>query len=153
MRSYGRKCLGRITAIYNLLDGYAQAMKSSIILVHHTSKGNQANKSVTDLGSGAGAQSRSPDTHLTLRQHQEDGVVSVFCCVRSFPPVESFCLRRVSSPGEPLAFCADCHEWTPMQWLPIKERGKRAEQWFQCEYCHERNLTLRYLSAKEAVPL
>ena len=69
-------------------------MKAAIVLVHHTSKGNQANKSVTDVGSGAGAQSRSPDTHLTLRQHSVENVVSVFCRVRSFPPVEPFCLRR-----------------------------------------------------------
>lgn len=85
---------GQITAIYNLLDGYARQMKSAIILVHHTSKGNQANKSVTDLGSGAGAQSRSPDTHLTLRTNEEEGVASVYCCVRSFPPVAPFCLRK-----------------------------------------------------------
>ena len=85
---------GQITAIYNLLDKYAQEMKAAIVLVHHTSKGNQANKSVTDVGSGAGAQSRSPDTHLTLRQHSVENVVSVFCRVRSFPPVEPFCLRR-----------------------------------------------------------
>lgn len=85
---------GQITAVYNLLDGYAQQMKAAIILVHHTSKGNQANKSITDVGSGAGAQSRSPDAHLTLRPHKEPGVVSVFCCVRSFPPVEPFCLRK-----------------------------------------------------------
>lgn len=57
---------GQITAIYNLLDGYAQTSKAAFVLVHHTSKGGQANKSVTDVGSGAGAQSRSPDAHLTL---------------------------------------------------------------------------------------
>lgn len=85
---------GQITAIYNLLDSYAHNMKAAFILVHHTSKGNQANKSVTDLGSGAGAQSRAPDTHLTLRRHQDDNVVSVYCCVRSFPPVDPFCLRK-----------------------------------------------------------
>lgn len=85
---------GQITDIYNLLDSYARTMGCAIVLVHHTSKGNQANKSITDVGSGAGAQSRSPDTHLTLRQHNIEGVVSVFCCVRSFPPVEPFCLRR-----------------------------------------------------------
>lgn len=85
---------GQITDIYNLLDSYARTMGGAIVLVHHTSKGNQANKSITDVGSGAGAQSRSPDTHLTLRQHNVEGVVSVFCCVRSFPPVEPFCLRR-----------------------------------------------------------
>ena len=85
---------GQITSVYNMLDRYAQEMNAAIILVHHTSKGNQANKSVTDVGSGAGAQSRSPDTHLTLRQHSTEGVVSVYCCVRSFPPVAPFCLRR-----------------------------------------------------------
>jgi len=37
-----------------------------------------------------------------------------------------------------------------MQWLPIAERGKTAETWFQCEYCGGRDLTLRYLSAYEA---
>lgn len=59
--------------------------------------------------------------------------------------------RRQPGRDEPLAFCADCHEWTPMQWLPTPERGKSAEQWFQCEYCGGRDLTLRYLSMAEAV--
>lgn len=85
---------GQITDIYNLLDNYALTTGAAIVLVHHTSKGNQSNKSVTDIGSGAGAQSRSPDTHLTLRPHNAEGVVSAFCCVRSFSPVEPFCLRR-----------------------------------------------------------
>lgn len=85
---------GQITDIYNTLDGYAQNIGAAIVLVHHTSKGNQANKSVTDVGSGAGAQSRAPDTHMALRQHREPGVVSVACCVRSFPPLAKFCIRR-----------------------------------------------------------
>ena len=89
---------GQITSIYNLLDNYALATGAAIVLVHHTSKGNQSNKSVTDIGSGAGAQSRSP-----------------------------------------------------MLWLPKSERGKRAEQWFQCEYCGGCDLTLRYLSPKDAM--
>jgi len=38
-----------------------------------------------------------------------------------------------------------------MQWLPVKERGKKAETWFECEYCDGRHLTLKYLSAGEAV--
>jgi hypothetical protein len=54
--------------------------------------------------------------------------------------------RRQPGKDEPLAFCADCQEWTPMQWLPKAERGKKVEQWFLCEYCHGRKLTLRYLS-------
>ena len=85
---------GQITDVYSHLDRLARSTGAAVVLVHHTSKGNQANKSVTDVGSGAGAQSRAPDTHLTLRPHKEKGVVSVNCCVRSFPPVEPFCLRR-----------------------------------------------------------
>ena len=59
--------------------------------------------------------------------------------------------RRVPDPGEPLAYCADCHDWTPMQWLPKAERGKKPEQWFQCEYCGGRKLTLRHVSMPEAM--
>jgi len=38
-----------------------------------------------------------------------------------------------------------------MYWRPEAERGKRAEQWFQCEYCGGRDLTLRYLSLNNAI--
>ena len=38
-----------------------------------------------------------------------------------------------------------------MRWRPKSERGKRAEQWFQCEYCGGRDLTLRYLSPNDAM--
>ena len=85
---------GQITGIYNLIERIAREQKAAIVLVHHTSKGNQANKSVTDVGSGAGAQSRAPDTHLALRPHREKGVVSVSCCVRSFRSVDPFCIKR-----------------------------------------------------------
>ena len=85
---------GQITRIYNQLDTFAQKSGAAVIIVHHTSKGNQSSKGITDVGSGAGAQSRAPDTHLVLRAHQEKNAVVVGCCVRSFPPVESFCLRK-----------------------------------------------------------
>ena len=85
---------GQITGIYNDLDVFAQKSGAAVILVHHTSKGNQANKGVTDIGAGAGAQSRAPDTHLVLRPHQESGAVVVGCCVRSFPQIPAFCLRK-----------------------------------------------------------
>ena len=69
----------------------------------------------------------------------------------SSPIVLKIRSRRRPSPGEPLAFCARCQELTPMQWLPFNERGKRAKNWFQCEYCGNRDLTLRYLTAEEAI--
>ena len=59
--------------------------------------------------------------------------------------------HRIPAKDEPLAYCADCHDWTPMRWLPKAERGKKPEQWFQCEYCGGRKLTLRHIPMREAM--
>ncbi|MGC9420900.1 MAG: hypothetical protein ACP5EN_18200, partial [Rhodovulum sp.] len=53
----------------------------------HTSKGNQSGKAVTDVGAGAGSQSRAADTHLVLRPHEEDDIVVLESAVRSWPPM------------------------------------------------------------------
>ena len=82
-----------IAGIYNAIDAYADHLRSSFVLIHHASKGNQSEKSVTDVGSGAGSQSRAADTHLILRQHHEEGVFVLDAAVRSFPPVRPRCLR------------------------------------------------------------
>jgi RecA-family ATPase len=76
-----------------LIDQYADQLGCSFVLVHHASKGNQSGKSVTDVGAGAGSQSRATDTHLVLRQHQEPGCVVVDAAVRSWPPLDPCCLR------------------------------------------------------------
>ena len=44
--------------IYNQIDWCADQLGCSFVLIHHASKGNQSVKSVTDVGSGAGSQSR-----------------------------------------------------------------------------------------------
>lgn len=82
-----------VAALYNLLDSVAGKINCAFVCIHHSSKGNQASKGVTDVGSGAGAQARAPDAHLVMRQHEEDGAVVVDAAVRSFAPVKSFCLR------------------------------------------------------------
>lgn len=84
---------GAMANLYNVLDCLAEKLKASFVLVHHASKGNQSGKAVTDVGAGAGSQSRATDTHLVLRQHAETGVVALDAAVRSFPPVEQICLR------------------------------------------------------------
>ena len=63
-------------------------------MVHHSSKGNQAGKSVTDVGSGAGAISRGADCHCILRPHKVDGVIVLDAAVRSFAPIKAACYRR-----------------------------------------------------------
>jgi hypothetical protein len=79
--------------LYNYLDSYADKLGCSFVLVHHSTKGNQSAKSITDVGAGAGSQSRATDTHLVLRAHEQDDVVVVDAAVRSWPPILPRCLR------------------------------------------------------------
>lgn len=84
---------GTMANIYNRIDAFAERLGCCFVLIHHSTKGSQSAKSVTDVGAGAGAQSRATDTHLVLRPHEEDGVVVLDAAVRSWPPVEPLCLR------------------------------------------------------------
>lgn len=81
------------TQFYNSIDAYAEMTGAAIINVHHSSKGQQGDKRITDVGAGAGAQSRAADCHLILREHEEKDVVVLDAAVRSFAPVEPVCLR------------------------------------------------------------
>ena len=84
---------GTLANLYNVLDALANRLGCCFVLIHHASKGSQSGKVVTDVGSGAGAQSRATDTHLVLRPHETDGVVVLDAAVRSWPPVSARCLR------------------------------------------------------------
>lgn len=85
---------GSIAGIYNLIDTFARQIGCSFVLIHHTSKGNQSQKSITDVGAGAGSQSRAADTHLILREHKDDGFLVLEAVVRSFPRQEPVVLRK-----------------------------------------------------------
>ncbi len=61
------------TELYNRVDQYAASTGAAWMLVHHATKGAQNEKRVTDVGSGSGSQSRAADTHIVLRDHQEQG--------------------------------------------------------------------------------
>ncbi|MGI6418463.1 MAG: AAA family ATPase [Thermoguttaceae bacterium] len=82
-----------VMSLYNTIDGYAARLNTAWVNIHHASKGDQSGKGTTDVGSGAGAQSRAADTHLVIRPHEEDGVAVVDTVVRSWPPVDSFAIR------------------------------------------------------------
>lgn len=75
-------------AIYNQVDRYAAQMGAAFAIIHHTSKGDQAGKEVTDLGAGAGAISRAADTHLTIRPHESQGLAVLEAVTRSFQSPE-----------------------------------------------------------------
>lgn len=83
-----------VGSVFVTLTRLAARMKAAIICIHHLSKGTQFDKSVTDLGSGAGAISRSVDTHLTLRRHEVDGCFVFDSVVRSFPPPAARVIER-----------------------------------------------------------
>lgn len=84
---------GSMSHVYNQLDEYAAKLGCSFALVHHSAKGNQSGKSVTDVGAGAGSQSRATDTHLILRPHEETDCVVLDAVVRSWPPIQPRVLR------------------------------------------------------------
>jgi len=84
---------GTMANVYNAIDRYADLLGCCFVLIHHTSKGNQSGKAITDVGAGAGSQSRATDTHLVLRPHEEDDVVVLEAAVRSWPPVMPRCMR------------------------------------------------------------
>ncbi len=110
-----------MTRVYNTLDGIAKRSGASIVVVHHATKGNQSDKAVTDVGAGAGSQSRAADTHLILRPHEADDAVVVDAVVRSFPPMDSFVIRS-TNPGWALALNLD-----PTLLRKPTRRGKVAE--------------------------
>ena len=85
---------GSIASIYNLIDTFAKQVGCSFVLIHHTSKGNQSQKSITDVGAGASSQSRAADTHLILREHKDDGFLVLEAVVRSFPRQEPIVLQK-----------------------------------------------------------
>jgi len=82
-----------MASVYNAIDSYADRLGCCFVLIHHSSKGNQSGKSVTDVGAGAGSQSRATDSHLVLRPHEEDGCVVLDAAVRSWAPIDPAGLR------------------------------------------------------------
>ncbi len=84
-----------IMQIYNKIDNLAHELGCAFILVHHTAKGKQSEKATTDMGAGAGAQSRAADTHLVLMPNATfPGTIEIRGVTRSFAPFESFRIKQ-----------------------------------------------------------
>lgn len=84
---------GYMARTYNLLDAMARRLDACLVCIHHTSKGNQSEKAVTDVGAGAGSMSRAADTHLVLREHELPGHLVVDAAMRSWKPLEPTVVR------------------------------------------------------------
>ena len=83
-----------IMRVFNSIDEIALAANCAIASVHHATKGGQGLKSTTDVGAGAGSQSRAADTHLVIRELKTPDAFGVSAVVRSGPRVEPFAIRR-----------------------------------------------------------
>jgi RecA-family ATPase len=83
----------QITALYNLIDVYSAQIGAAFVVVHHASKGSQLGKNVIDIGSGAGAISRAADAHLTIREHESEGLCVLEGVARSFKSPEPATLQ------------------------------------------------------------
>lgn len=94
-RGYDENDNAMMTELFNDLDSLATTVDAAVIVIHHTSKGAQLHKQVTDMGSGAGSMSRAADTHAVLRKHQDDDCVVLEAAVRSFEPFKPKGLRFV----------------------------------------------------------
>ena len=78
-----------MTVLLRGFSRYAARTGAGVILVHHTSKGNQSGKEAIDQGSGAGSIGRAVDTHIVLQRHEEEDVF-----------VESMSTRSSKRPGK-----------------------------------------------------
>jgi hypothetical protein len=81
------------TALYNETDRLTGVLQSTFGYVHHSTKGSQTEKRVTDVGAGGGAQSRATDCHIVIREHEETDAYVLAAAVRSFAPVKPLGLR------------------------------------------------------------
>lgn len=82
------------TEFHNSIDQLARKLDCVIVLVHHSTKGSQADKDVTDIGSGGGAQARATDCHMVIRPHEESDDLAVLdAAVRTFAPAEPQTIR------------------------------------------------------------
>jgi hypothetical protein len=79
--------------IYNQIDELAKRWGAAVVIIHHSSKGDQSEKALTDVGAGAGSIARAADTHLAIRPHEQPGFHVLEAVTRSFPSPEPVSIR------------------------------------------------------------
>lgn len=84
---------GDIGQVCNEIEHLAVQTGAVVMFGAHYAKGNAAGKEAIDRISGSGVWGRDPDTIITATKHELEGVFSVECICRNFPPPEPFCIR------------------------------------------------------------
>ncbi len=82
-----------VAMLYNRIDQVAARLNCAWLNVHHSTKGSQADKAITDVGAGAGSQSRAADAHIILRPHEATNAIVLDGVVRSFAPIQPLALK------------------------------------------------------------
>lgn len=75
--------------LFCLIDSICEETGAAWVNVHHSSKGNQADKAITDVGAGGGAMARATSSQVILRPHQEKDVYVLEGVARSFRQPEA----------------------------------------------------------------
>lgn len=112
---------GGMKDVIEKIVAFAARMNAAVVVVHHSSKGSQADKDVVDVGSGAGSIARITDNHMILRQHAEDNHAVFETRPRSFAPSSPMVLRF----DFPLWHIADGMDPTLLR---NSTKGKQAEK-------------------------
>lgn len=84
---------GAMVAVYSQIDAVAETTGAAVVIIHHSTKGSQADKSLVDIGSGASAIARSVDTHCIVRPHAEEDHAILEAICRSFKSPEPITIR------------------------------------------------------------
>jgi len=79
--------------VYNSVDAMAASTGAAVAIVHHSTKGDQSGKGVTDVGSGAGSISRAADTHVIIREHAIENCAVLEAVTRSWRPPAPITIR------------------------------------------------------------
>jgi hypothetical protein len=79
--------------VYNQLDSLASQWNAAIVVIHHTSKGDQSSKGLTDIGAGAGSISRAADSHIAIRPHETEGLAVMEAVTRSWKSPEPLSVK------------------------------------------------------------
>ena len=82
-----------MTRLYCRLGEIGDYLACPVVVVHHTPKGIHGQKEVTDVGAGAGAQSRASDLYMVLRPHEDAGYYVLEAKVKDFKNPDPLVIR------------------------------------------------------------
>ena len=79
--------------LYGKFIGLAKKHNCAVVVVHHQSKGAQADKAVADVGRGASAAAAAAACHAVMLRHEQDDCIVIDAVVRSFKGPKPFVVR------------------------------------------------------------